>query len=412
LFDWFAATRVARRVTDAVVRAWSRRHLACFDQAATDRCQTRTLLGLLHRAQSTRFGIEHDFRRIRTPEDFRRLVPVRSRADLWRTYWQPTFPELSGTTWPGPLPPPALLKAPGDLVPIPVCLSTELLAAHRATLRTALAFVVSARPRARLLAGQLLLLGEDLAVPGGADLAHEGVPFALRPYTHAGIGWNWGERRTTAFLKAPAAASVRSTVTCLAGPAARLVRFLEAAKQSAGEDRLSKIWPMLTAILCVRQGPESLPTALRQLADENVLLLEMGAQPEGVIAVTDPRHGAMRLLTDHGTYFEFIPSTEVGKPAPVRHSLGQVETGVPYELVMSSPAGAWACRVSVTVCFDRRDPPLLRFVEAISATSIKKPALTKEEVKARVPHRRNDDIPAVLPEKFAHSPWSIPADRG
>ena len=68
------------------------------------RCQKRTLLGLVHKAHTTRFGRDHDFRRIRDIQDFRRLVPLRTPLDLWREYWQPAFPYLDDVSWPGPIP--------------------------------------------------------------------------------------------------------------------------------------------------------------------------------------------------------------------------------------------------------------------------------------------------------------------
>ena len=70
---WVTEHALVRRAAEAVFRAVSRRHLAQFDRLAPARCQARILLGLLHQAQTTRFGRDHDFRRIRTLDDFRRV---------------------------------------------------------------------------------------------------------------------------------------------------------------------------------------------------------------------------------------------------------------------------------------------------------------------------------------------------
>src|SRR6266851_2208489 len=96
-------SHVARRVSEAVLRAQGRASLARFDRLNAARCQTNILRGLLHRAQSSRFGIQHDFRRICTEEDYRRLVPVTTSAALARSYWQTAEAPVAGSTWPAPL---------------------------------------------------------------------------------------------------------------------------------------------------------------------------------------------------------------------------------------------------------------------------------------------------------------------
>src|SRR5207248_8381831 len=93
------------------------------------------------------------------------------------------------------------------------------------------------------------------------------------------------------------------------------------------------------------------------------LLLEACVRAEGAVAVEDPRHGCLRLLVDHGVYFEFVPADEVGRPRPARHALADVVPGVPYAVALTSAAGVWACLAGLRVCFERRDPPLLRVVE-------------------------------------------------
>ena len=135
---------VFRRVADAVLRVRARREVARFDRLEAARRQRRILLGLVHAAEATPFGRDHDFRRIRTEADFRRLLPLRTPAELRRA---------GGPTTVG-----------GKL----------LRQAHAAAWRTALAFVVGARPMARLLSGRLVFL-DGVAV----------LPALVRPYTLA-----------------------------------------------------------------------------------------------------------------------------------------------------------------------------------------------------------------------------------
>jgi hypothetical protein len=385
---WMTKSSLARRTAEAVWAAAGRRHLARLDRLAPAHCQKRILLGLVHGALATRFGRDHDFRRIRSIADYRRLVPLSKRADLWREYWQPASPPLGGTAWPG--------------------LSAAVQSAHRSALHTAFALVANLRPRARLLSGTLLALGDEGPSSRAEDtFLSEHLPALARPYSVPCI-----EIEAERFAHLP--------VTGLIGPAERILMLLERIKQLRGKRSLGDIWPQLSAILYTRRLSDRPAARLRGEAGEPVLLLEMIGLTEGLIAVEDPRYGLFRLLFDHGVYFEFVPPAQADEPRCPRLGIEEIEVGVPYELALTSPAGLWACRLGRTVCLERRDPLLVRFVE----TAIHKP--TAAEV--RHPERRTDlvlpteplpelhpqsaDSPAALPESSFHSPWSILADRG
>jgi hypothetical protein len=46
----------------------------------------------------TRFGREHDFRRVRSVSDYRDRVPPRSDEAFWTEYWQRDFPRIDDIT--------------------------------------------------------------------------------------------------------------------------------------------------------------------------------------------------------------------------------------------------------------------------------------------------------------------------
>jgi hypothetical protein len=92
-----------------------------------------------------------------------------------------------------------------------------------------------------------------------------------------------------------------------------------------------------------------------------VSFLEVYPASEGYVATQDPRHGLLRLLPDHGLFFEFVPVAELHSPAPARHTVAEVVPGVQYAVVLTTCAGLWSYVIGDTICFERRDPPLLRF---------------------------------------------------
>ena len=66
--------------------------------------QGSVLKGLAHHAASTRFGKDHGFAAIDTVQMFQKNVPLRRYEDFFREYWQPVFPRLVDSSWPGLIP--------------------------------------------------------------------------------------------------------------------------------------------------------------------------------------------------------------------------------------------------------------------------------------------------------------------
>jgi hypothetical protein len=403
--EWLTASSLARRTAEALLRVAGRRHLAHWDCLVPARCQTRILLGLLHRAQTTHFGRDHDFRRIRSVADYRRLVPLSTRAELWRDYWQPVYPHLAGATWPGPMTNGRADASDSAHLTPP---SSELQAAHRAALYTAFALAGHVRPRTRLLAGTLLFVADE----GPSNRTERAIldqrlPALIRPFTEASaeiVAEPWANQ----------------SVSVLLGPAERLLSLMEQIKQRRGKRSLRDVWPQLSAILYTRR-PSSMPAArLCAEVGEDVLLLEMTGRAEGPIAVEDPRFGLPHLLFDHGVYFEFVPPAQAGEPRCPRFGIDEIELGVSYELAVTSPAGLWACRIGRTVCLEQHDPPLLRFVETTAWPSAapdsprrtRRTDLVLPTPALPAPHPRSAGTPAAPSENAFHTPWSVRADRG
>jgi hypothetical protein len=430
LQSWIAETYLARHVAEIIFRARSRVQLERLDRQVAARCQANGLLGLVHRAQNTSFGIKHDFRRIRSEEDFRRLVPVTSNAALARNYWQRHDTALGGSTWPNPVA--GLGTYDTGERTCQVLLSPDFFRTRQAALETALALVSRAHPITPLLSGALLFLGGPVSVapPINCKSAitpetalQSSLPLLYRPYCMGAV--EAPLRQKTGSLQALevlAEKCVRLPLTLACGPLTELTRLFDQVKKLANRDRIADLWPGLMAVLYSSRTTErGRVEELRQHLGPKVSLLEMACFPEGLVAVEDPRHDLLRLLADDGVYCEFIPTEESGKRSPQRVGLSQAQTGIPYEMALTSPAGVWACRVGAAICFERLDPPLFRFVEMPrvepvagkrEVTSIARQDPATGGLKAPALHRQNGGNPAEPPESYGHNPWLVRVDRG
>jgi hypothetical protein len=426
LRQWLLGSRPLRLLADALFRRRASKRLRALDGTPPGRVQARILRGLVHKAQNTRFGREHDFQRIRSEGDFRRLVPLARTAELWQQYGVGSLPALDGVTWPGPVPFLANCEVGGAVTPTPLPVSPDLVATHREALLAALAHVVAARPQARLLSGSLLLVGGGSALTPlsgsvGAYSLEEMVlaqlPRLLRPFTVV------APYSGDASLRSLAERATSLPVTCLVSNSARL-RLLAAYMQWwTGRGRLLDLWPGLTAVLYSRGPADPDREQIARIVGTSttrppVLLLEGTVRPEGVLAIEDPRFGRQRVLADHGVYFEFAPADSVGDARPVRLGLGEVRPGVTYEVAVTSPAGLWAALVGLSVRFAQSEPALLETVEVRAAPVLSPAGLRaiRTDPPGRAaglpPHSRTAGTPEGPARRSARSPWSARADQG
>ena len=335
---WLAHSSYGRRGAEAIFRSHCRHLLTKLDRLDASRCQIRTLLGLIHRAHRTPFGRDHDFRRIRTLDDFRRLVPLRTSTELRRFPVPPVVPMAD--------------------------------AARLAAVTTGLALAARERPLARLFEGTVLLLGDDVNMP---DDPRRVLPALVQPY-----------------------ANVRGKVTCLIGSADRLTRYLDVCR---ADDRVTTVAALYTPSAGVSRD------RIRKRLGPNALLLELAIRPEGPVAVEDPRRGGLRLLPDHGVFYEFVPAAERHTSSPERLMLDQIETGTTYELVVTAPGGWWACRTGTGIRLESRRHSLVEFVPlpAVAAPVFIPPAVPAT-ARALPTNPRTSGTPVALPESYVHIP--------
>jgi hypothetical protein len=64
----------------------------------------------------------------------------------------------------------------------------------------------------------------------------------------------------------------------------------------------------------------------------------------------------MLLLLNSGIFYEFIRVDEFHNENPKRHTIGEVEIGVNYVLIISTNAGLWAYNIGDTVQFTSTNP--------------------------------------------------------
>jgi len=400
-----AGTPLVRSVVNQAFAQSARRRVAQLEQIDPVAVQERTLRELVRKAGQTRFGRDHRFPSLRTVTDFQKAVPLRTYEDLWKAYLQDQYPIFDNLTWPGRIPYLALTSGTTQGATKYIPISREMLASNQKGARTMVAYHMASHGSSRLFQGRMFFLG------GSCDLEHPAPGVAqgdlsgivadelneiLRPYTFPPLALalepNWDRK-----LALLAEQSLRQPITLVGGVPSWLLVLFERLLGLSGKSTIAEVWPTLEVVVHggikfdpYRQAFEEI------LGSKTIRLQETYPCSEGFIAFGDPASGLLRLVFDHGIFYEFVPFEELESPNPTRHWLGNVQTGVNYAIVVSTCAGMWGHIIGDTVRFESLNPPLLTFT-----------GRTKYTLSAFGEHLINEEIEGAVATASANTGASV-----
>jgi hypothetical protein len=356
--------------TTPLLRAYA--DLRSFLLEIRDPIDTQRLIleDLVRRARDTRFGREHDFARIANVGDFQQRVRLRHYEDFWRDYWEPGFPHLADCTWPGLIPYFARTSGTtaGESKYIPC--SEEMITANLHAGEDVFVHHILNRPQSQVLAGKCLLLGGSTDLTEEAPGIYSGdlsgieartLPSWKRPWFYPplelALNPDWEEK-----IDRIARSCLDEDIRAISGaPNWMLLFFDRLAEVAPGGADLAAAFPQLE--LVIHGGIDFAPYRdrfRRILAATSAETREVYFASEAAIAIADRGDGdGLRLLSDNGIFFEFVPVEDLKCVKPTRHWLATVETGIEYAVVVSTCAGAWAYVLGDTVRFIDREPPRL-----------------------------------------------------
>ncbi len=355
----------------SALRVYGQFRLSALAQEDPVQSQRQQLMRLLHHAAKTAFGREHGFAGIQSVEDFQRAVPLRRYDGFWDGYWSSHYPVLENVTWPGIIPFFANSSGTSSGVTKHIPVSAAMVKANRRAAFDLLVHHIANRPGSGVLGGKnfflggstaLTALGSDVMAGDLSGIAAAGVPWWAKGFyfpTGADASITDWEEKSRVLARRALAEDIRS----LSGTPSWLLLFFDEMKRAAPErtGRLADYWPQLE--LLVHGGISFEPYRARfaeLLEGSHAETREVYPASEGFIAIQDksPRDG-LRLLTDNGLFFEFVPVEELESAQPTRHWLQTAETGVNYALVLTSCAGLWSYILGDTVRLVEKSPSRL-----------------------------------------------------
>jgi hypothetical protein len=321
---------------------------------------------LMDQGSLTRFGLEHNFSRIQTVEDYKKAVPIRnyeqfkSYIDLLRdgqqnVLWHSKlkwFAKSSGTT-----------DDRSKYIPV----SKEALEeCHYKGGKDLLALYYIQRPNANVYSGKSLILGGSSRINSFNEDGYTGdlsaiiirnlpvwVELKRTPSRDIALMDNWEEK-----IEMIAQTTVHEDVTMMAGVPSWTMVLLKRIMELRNTDNILDIWPNLELFM---HGGVSFKPYREQfkklIPSEGMNYLETYNASEGFFGIQDRLgHDDMLLMLDYGIFYEFMPMSEYGKPHPKTIDLKDVQLGENYAIVISTNGGLWRYLVGDTIKFTSTSP--------------------------------------------------------
>ena len=346
------AAKLFARYIVAKNKRWMKRPL---------QAQAATLKELIQTARNTQFGKDHHFDKINDYDSFKAHVPVRDYEGL-RAYVERIIAGELDVLWPGK--PLYLSKTSGTTsgakyIPI----SKESMPTHINAARDALLTYIHSTGKADFIAGkQIFLQGSPtLDTKGGIGLgrlsgivAHY-VPSYLQksrmPSWETNCIEDWEEK-----VNAIVEETLPEKMTLIGGIPSWVQMYFEKIKQQTGK-AVGEAFPSFSLFVYGGVNFEPYRSVFKNLIGRQVDTIELFPASEGFFAYQDQQNKeGLLLLLNNGIFYEFIPVDQFGEENPPRYSLGEIELGVNYVLILSTTAGLWGYNIGDTVKFVSKDP--------------------------------------------------------
>lgn len=370
LLQRISGSNLVRRIADAGLNRYAFHRVRELDEMDVVAAQKRELRRLVRKVRHTKFGRDHDFLDIESIADYQKRVPLRTYEQMWNDYWKDCYPRLQGVTWPEFVPYYALSSGTtsGATKYIPV--TRQMVESNKKAALTNLAYFLHEHPRSPIFQGRIFFLGGSTDLKPNDDGSLYGdlsgisateVPEPMEPYffpsPDVALLGNWEEK-----VQILAEQSARLPITAISGVPSWLLTLFEYLKKATGKKTIAEIWPTLQLVIHGGAMFDPYRRVFREIiGNDEVVFQDTYPSSEGYVAVEDLRYQMLRLIPDHGVFFEFVPADELASPKPTRHTVANFELGVNYAVVMTTCAGLYSYVIGDTVRFERRDPPLLRF---------------------------------------------------
>ena len=322
--------------------------------------QKRTLRKLLSKAEYTAFGEHYGFSRILNQKDhvcaFMAAVPVFDYNSIFRSWWYRALNGESFVCWPGQVKYFALSSGTADASSKHIPVTRDMLKSIKKTsIRQIFSQAEYNLPETHFEKGILMIGGSTHLHFNGAyfegdlsGITTRNLPFWFQHFYKPGKQIS-RERDWTAKLDEIVKNAPNWDIAIICGVPAWIQILLQRIIAHYKLNTIHDIWPNLLVYVTGGVSFEPYRTGFEKLLSRPLIYMETYLASEGFIAFQNrPGTEGMKLVTDNGIFFEFIPYTEdnfdvdgnmVQQPQTL--TINEVQENNEYALLISTCAGAW-----------------------------------------------------------------------
>ncbi|MGA9324603.1 MAG: GH3 auxin-responsive promoter family protein [Salegentibacter sp.] len=323
--------------------------------------QAKVFREIIEAAKNTQFGQDHNFESINSFKDFAAKVPVRDYEEL-KPYVEKMLNGQPDVLWPGrPL---YYAKTSGTTSGAKyIPLTKESMPTHINAARNAILCYIAETGNSAFVDGKMIFLqgSPELHEKNGVKLGRlSGIVAHYVPgYLQKNRMPSW-ETNCIDDWETKVDAVVEETrnenMTVISGIPSWVQMYFERLKEKTGQN-VGDLFKNFQLFIYGGVNFEPYRARFENLIGRKVDSIELYPASEGFFAFQDKQQEkGMLLQLDSGMFYEFIEAGEFFNENPRRRTIGEVETGVNYVMIVSSNAGLWAYNVGDTVQFTSTAP--------------------------------------------------------
>lgn len=323
--------------------------------------QKRVFEQLINEAKQTAFGKDHNFESITTHEEFVKHVPVRDYEEL-KPYVDRVVAGENDVLWKGK--PLYFAKTSGTTSGAKyIPLTKESMPYHIEAARNAILAYVHETGKADFVDGKMIflqgspILDEKNGIKLGrlSGIVAHYVPAYLQKNRLPSYKTNCIEDWETK-VDAVVEETVNLNMSLISGIPSWVQMYFEKLKEKKDKP-IGEIFPNFNLFIYGGVNYEPYRSKFEQMIGRKVPSIELFPASEGFFAYQDTQtEKGMLLLLNAGIFYEFIKAEEFFSDNARRYTIGEVELGVNYVLIISTNAGLWGYNIGDTVQFVNLKP--------------------------------------------------------
>jgi hypothetical protein len=152
--------------------------------------------------------------------------------------------------------------------------------------------------------------------------------------------------------------TVNENVTNISGVPSWYLVLIKQILARTGKSNLLDVWPNLEVFFHGGISFNPYRGQFKKLINgDQMNYMETYNASEGFFGIQDDLSASdMLLMLDYGIFYEFIPVDKITSDSPPAYTIGEVEKGVNYAIIISTNGGLWRYIMGDTIVFSCLDP--------------------------------------------------------